>query len=386
MPARDAENLAVETDAGAVRVRLYWHPRGASWYYRFWMRGKQHHAATGADILSKARVAAIQAVRKAERAAGDGSPLTVAGAIDLSLLARWPKSETLDRSYTGAKNRLKQFERYADGDTDLSSLSLDETIDLVQAYLRHRQKAGVAATTIRNDQLALSGFFAWLIREQRARIGYRVNPASRKLLTLPRHVQRAQPPLSSAVQLAVLKAARGHETWPAVVLALGAGLRGIEIARLRWHDVDGDLKLARVGAKNKERLVPLPGRVLAELAALKKAGWPKPWRMGSHSMHDELSSLRASRGLPDAVTMQALRRSAAFRLSRELSPLDYARVLGHTLNVAQRHYLAFGSYGAAAAGNVLAPADWPETEPADSPADKIPARRRKANAHNELRG
>lgn len=381
---RRAETLTAVTDSGSIRIRLYWPAKGASWYYRFWSRGIQYHATTKTDVLTRARVVAIQEARKADRARDPAAPLTLNRAISRSLCARWPNENPLDRSYTSARNRLDQFATWAGGDTNLAALSTDDTIDLVQAYLTHRQKNGASPTTIRNDQLVLSGLFAWLLKTHRRQLDYRANPASRKLLTLPRHVQRAEPPLSREVQLAVLVAARGHETWPAVVLGLGLGLRSIEIARLRWQDVDFALRLARVGAKNRERLVPMAERVAEELQALKDAEWVKPWRMGSHSMHDQLSALRGTKGLPPDVTMQALRRTAAFRLSRELQPLDYARILGHTLNVAQRHYLAFGSYGLAAAGNVLTPADWPR--PAESPVE-IPRRKRlKANKHNDLRG
>ena len=64
--------------------------------------------------------------------------------------------------------------------------------------------------------------------------------------------------------------------------------------------------------------------------------------------------------LPKSVTFQSLRRTAAFRISREVDILTYARIMGHSLQVAQDHYLDFDTMGAWGVKESLDPEEWEE--------------------------
>jgi integrase len=103
-----------------------------------------------------------------------------------------------------------------------------------------------------------------------------------------------------------------------VVLGLGTGIRPIEGSRIRTEDFDWEHQIVTVRAKKRMRHVPMPKGVIDILKPLLAGRTGALWRYHSDTAHDILSKLRRIEPkLPDAVTFQRLRATAAFRLSRE---------------------------------------------------------------------
>lgn len=118
-----------------------------------------------------------------------------------------------------------------------------------------------------------------------------------------------------------------------IILALDTGLRRGEILSLRWSDVDLFGRSITIRAFNckteRERKVPMTGRVRAELMALPGKSADALVFGISCSVKKSFSSAREAAGLPD-VRFHDLRHTAATRLARGgMSLPEVARILGH---------------------------------------------------------
>lgn len=135
----------------------------------------------------------------------------------------------------------------------------------VRAWQQGLQSTGRKATTINRKRAALASFFNWLIWGERLTR----NPASSRYLRLKRE-QHIPVALTKNEIEAVVNAAkeRGALEYHVITMLAFTGLRVSELCDLNTSDYiqNGDCYLRVRQAKGqKDRLVPLAGRVLAVL-------------------------------------------------------------------------------------------------------------------------
>jgi integrase len=352
------QRFKVLTDHGSVKVTLEWPAKSAAWYYRFIVSGRRFYKSTKSAALPLAReIAKKAATEAAGLKACATTRLPIATAVQMYLTARWPESNTKNRYYQDVRNRLNRFANFRN--FDLAATNKDQFIGIIQDFLTKRTSDGVGPTTIGNDQRCLSKFCVWLGKRKPAIVPWKGNPASAREMELPSAHTEAQPPLNRTKQLAFINAAIGSPVWPVAALCLGAGLRPIEATRCDWSKIDLEGKMVTVFAKRRGRVVPLPAGVVAVLEAIEsKTG--KLFNYAETAVaHNMVQDLRQKHGLSDDITLQAMRRTAAFRISREVDLMTYATIMGHSLAVAQKHYLDFRSMASGNSSERLHPNEWP---------------------------
>lgn len=334
---------------GSKPVRVALVRRCGVLHYVFCLKGRRFRGSTGEAGETAARGVAREAVQRAMQAA-PGAPLLLADAIADYLETKWPDGGETRKSSEG---RLERFKAFA-GELDLSATSGDILTQRVQAFLDEGQaKHKRAPQTLRNDQLVLSAFCSWLLRSRTGRIPWRYNPASRKLLTLPAVQAPSHAEIPATALDDLLRAGRTFEVWPVIVLCLGAGLRPRGAAKRRWDEIDLEARTITVTEKKRTRIVPLGEWACLELTAWREAHKADEAVYPFHhdTAFDQIRQIRKAAGLPDSVTLQALRRAAANRLIDSVEPRIYSLVMGHSLEVAQKHYLLRTSAKAHAAVN-----------------------------------
>jgi len=360
-----------------TKVTLEWPENAAAWYYRFKLRGQpRQYKTTHEGDVRKARKVAEAAVEKASTLQHFKSQnLPIASAVDQYCTAKWPTAE--GTYYSDAHNRLERFAAFRA--IDLAASTRDEVIGLIQDYLEHRAKT-VGPVSVNNDQRALSKFCVWLGKRRPPMVPWKGNPASAENLELPSVPKNAKKPLNKAQQRELLAAGKGTAAWLPIILALGAGLRAAEIGRSEWDHIDFDQGLMTVqGKRGRQRVIPLATGVLSALKPLKKDSGPICYSVRSDSLCDALAALRKAvwpkikdgeviGDLRPTFTMQFLRVTAAFRISREVDIMTYARIMGHSLVVAQHHYLDFDTMAAWGRGEMLSPNEW-ETEQSEKTSE-----------------
>ena len=334
------------------------HDKDARWHYVFYYNGKRHRGSTGkiehADAIVFAHAEA-EKVRDFKPHPAGG--LTLSAAIAKSLATRWPVEQAKDdagetvsnESYSDAKGRLTAFSE-STGETSLSSLDFDGFTHMVQAYLDKRRAAEMSGRTIKNDQLVISAFFSWLMKakdEHGKRLvpQLKSNPAQKDLLTLPPAESVKLPDLNDVERKALIKAARGTELWPVVVLCLGAGFRPKGACVSPWSKFDLERGTFTVMEKNVERVVPLSDWTWKELKTWTAShsidtASQTVWPYHHDTAHDQLAKLRTKHGLSARTTLQALRRTADTLLyAAGVNPQEAAGIMGHTIQTAERHYV-----------------------------------------------
>jgi integrase len=364
--------LRVQTSARTILVRLHTRSQApACWHYYFSFQGR-HRGTTLQTALPAAQAAARQAVLDVVARAAVAGSLPLPAAIAAYLAGRWPDLDTtqprhaLPRHYCGADERLTRFDAWAFNrqsaianrqPPNLAALTLDQTTALIQQYLDHRKQT-CAARTILNDARALSAFFAYLLRtaDLKALLSYRDNPADMRFLTIAPAPSRPKPPAADLHVAELLEHGRRSKAWPAVLLCLCAGFRPIGASRVRWDDLDLESAHLAVEEKNVRRHVPLPQWVLQELQAWRRAH-PADETLcppERHKVHWALKQLRKKLGLPDNVTLQALRRSFISRcMDAGIGSDVVAGVAGNSPAVIARHYKSLGTLKASKVVSVM---------------------------------
>ncbi len=358
MKTQKPQRYKILTDHGPVKVTLEWPAKSAAWCYRFKIAGKRYYKSTKSTAIPIAReIARKAAIEAAGMRQCVSLHLPIESAITQYLTARWPESDTKNRYFQDVRNRLKRFASFRN--FDLASTSKDQLIGIIQDFLAKRTSDGIGAVTVGNDQRALSKFCVWLGKRKPAIVPWKGNPASALEMEMPAISTEAQPPLNKTKQLAFIAAAQGSPVWPVAALCLGAGLRPIEATRCDWSKIDLEGRMVTVFAKRRGRVVPLPAGVIDVLEAIPN----KSGKLFSYAetavAHNMIQALRQKHGLSDDITLQAMRRTAAFRISREVDTMTYANIMGHSLTVAQKHYLDFKSMASGNAADRLHPRDWP---------------------------
>lgn len=335
--------------------------KDAVWHYVFWYDGKRQRGSTGKLDWAEAKTVAVAEAEKVR----DTKPQSTGGftlkqAINSSLAQRWPiehaaaeAGETVENeSYMDAKGRLNGWSSFVGEDTSLGGLEFDAYTHLVQRYIDKRKANGMKGRTIKNDQLVISNFFTSMMK-LKTEDGKKVfpqlvhNPAAHNLLTMPEAETRKLPSLGNEEQKALIKAARGSELWPVIVLCLGAGFRPKGACRSPWSKFDLEQGVFTVTEKGEERHVPLSDWTWKELKTWTASHRPASasqtvWPYHHDTAHDVLEKLRTAHGLSARTTLQALRRTADTLLyAAGVNPQEAARIMGHTVQTAERRYVAF---------------------------------------------
>lgn len=320
------------------------------WHFDFWWNGKRHRGPTRKMVEREARGVAREAVEKTAAKKPDPvAGLTLQQAITMSLETRWPGEPVGNRSYNDAKERLENFAKLEGGATCLPALNLGGAIAIVQSFINKRVAQGLTGRTIRNDQIVISTFFTWLLKQRdkdgRELVDWKANPAARPLLTLPTPKKVVLPDLNHDELRALLAVAPSSEIWPVIVLCLGAGFRPSGACRSPWSKFDLVNGTFRVMEKNVERQVTLSDWTKAQLCAWKLAHPPANesetlWPHHVNTAHETLQRLRKAHGLSQNTTLQAMRRTADNLLYEAgLMPQEAAHLMGHSVRTAEAHYI-----------------------------------------------
>jgi integrase len=106
------------------------------------------------------------------------------------------------------------------------------TPDHVQQLYTQKIKEGWKPGSIRNIHKVLHKALKHAVRRRM------VSQNVCDLVSLPRQVKRKAQVLNKEQVIQLLKAARGHQLEPLIVLGLGTGMRHGEIGALRWQDIN----------------------------------------------------------------------------------------------------------------------------------------------------
>ena len=373
----DEFNVRTE-NAGEVRVTLTRRRVGGNLHYNFWINGEPYRNTCKTPVEREARSKARAAVLAA--AGARSGTLTLKQAIADCLATRFPidvkrkdqpkvkgVSSESSETYLDAKGRLQAFETFSGADTCLDALDLDGAINLVQRFVDHRRKTilikkvelangkieeqqrEISGRTIKGDQLVLSRFFAWLIKRRNESgqrvVPFKANPADAELLDMPAVETRVKPHLTDIEIDALIAAGKSSQLWPVIVLCL-SGFRPKGACRQTWERLELDQAEpdALVKEKGDERQIPLSPWSAGELLAWKSArdASGRIWPMHHDTAHDEMAKIRKAGGLSKNTTLQACRRTTEYKLYKDgVSPQLAAKIMGHSVQTAERHYVRF---------------------------------------------
>jgi integrase len=144
-------------------------------------------------------------------------------------------------------------------------MAVDVTDKTVSIYQTSRLKEAAAPKTI-NEEV---GFLLRLLGDAGDIIRTRLRRRKASKLAVPRGPGKAYTPAEKAAMLAAAKQARSPAIYPALMLALHAGMRDAEIRGLRWYRVDLSKAFLTVGDSKTEagegRTIPLNSALLGAL-------------------------------------------------------------------------------------------------------------------------
>jgi integrase len=298
--------------------------------------------------------------------------ISFAEALQKYVDQRWSESERRNnRGYHTVNSRLRAFVRDMKcADLRLKDLTVEQAAEIIQNYLDAEHQRGIGATTLDNVRRDLSRLYSFIIRSRF--VPFRENPcfAATGLLCLPKREIRCKRPLSDLEVQTLLWGARDTPIYWNLVLAVGCGLRMIGTCRVKPADVDFDARTVRVMEKKRERIIPLGTWAAGELRDwLASHEWRK---VDTAKIIKIVATIREEANLAADVTCQALRRTAVKKLwENGVSPQLAARIMGHSVEIAQRHYLQLETLNARDEVNFL---DFgPKAKPSALPAKPKPS-------------
>jgi integrase len=250
------------------RRSLSLYRKGAMFWVSGWdpSSGCTRHRSTGETVPALARVAFAQ-LAQAWQAGEDiwperrgakpaGARGTLAG--DLAAYKAWRAPQVSPHTLANDMSRLRAFCAAVEPSTTRSL-----TRRQVQEYT-DRSARQHAKRTYNQVVLALRVFFRWAVTRRLRQD----NPAEGIRLLAPG--REAIEHLTLAQRDKIIRASAGSPLEPAVLLALGCGLRLGEIERLAWRDLDlgrGQV-LVRRAKGGRPRTIPIPRPIAARLAEL----------------------------------------------------------------------------------------------------------------------
>jgi integrase len=175
------------------------------------------------------------------------------------------------------RNKSGVYARYAVGHVTRhlgKMMVVDVTDKTVTEYQTARLKEGAAPKTI-NEEV---GFLLRLLGESGDPIRARLRRQKMLKLAVRRQVGKAYTPEEKEGLLAAAKAARSPSIYPALMLALNAGMRDAEIRGLQWERMDLSSAILTVGDSKTEagegRTIPLNSALLE--AMIEHGSWYEP--------------------------------------------------------------------------------------------------------------
>jgi integrase len=317
-----------------VNVSLYRQSAGGTVYGYFSVNRKAHRVNLGTKVLRDARAAARSAIQLVQGTTERRDvPKDAAPLVEQYLAARWPSKPKDNLTYIDHRNRLNAFVKRG-FPANPARLSFEEAVQAVQSLYDKRDNG----RTQRNDREVLRAYFVWLMRERF--VAWPRNPVGNELLRL-KPLEAPEPaPLTADQVQALIPHAKKSPIWPVFLLCAGAGLRPAEALRVGWSNLDLAAAVVRVvnrkGKSRRPREVPLNGWVIEELKALPRAGellYPFTRRPAFMQMEAVADAAGVS------ASLQRLRQTACtIAIESGMSILDYSRIFGHDLSLAQRHY------------------------------------------------
>lgn len=137
----------------------------------------------------------------------------------------------------------------------------------IMDYKEIRQKEGIGPRTVNLELAVIRAFWNWMLARELCTF----NPASK--VRREKEPEQTRKALAMDYLNAILAACTTPREKLLVLLPLTCGLRGIEVSRIEWSDIDFENKLLHLdGAKTKNkrnRTLPLRGDVIELLQALR---------------------------------------------------------------------------------------------------------------------
>jgi len=171
------------------------------------------------------------------------------------------------------RNKSGVFARYAVGHLTRhvgKIMAVDVTDKTVTAYQTARLKEDAAPKTI-NEEV---GFLLRVLGELGDGIRARLRRQKKLKLALRKRVGKAFAPEEKEALLAAAKTARSPAIYPALMLALNAGMRDAEIRGLQWERLDLARAILTVGESKTEagegRTIPLNSALLGAMVDYSK--------------------------------------------------------------------------------------------------------------------
>lgn len=172
------------------------------------------------------------------------------------------------------RNKSGVYARYAVGHVTRhlgKMMVVDLTDKTITEYQTARLKEGAAPKTI-NEEV---GFLLRLLGEAGDPIRARLRRQKKLKLAVRRQVGKAYTPEEKESLLAAARAARSPAIYPALMLALNAGMRDAEIRGLQWERMDLSSAILTVGDSKTEagegRTIPLNSALLKTM--IEHARW-----------------------------------------------------------------------------------------------------------------
>lgn len=158
------------------------------------------------------------------------------------------------------RNRSQMYAKYAVGHVTRhlgKVMAVDVTDKTVVAYQTARLKEAASPKTI-NEEV---GFLLRLLGEAGDFVRARLKRQKRLKLAVRNQVGKAYDPEEKEALLAAAKSARSPAIYPALMLALNAGMRDAEIRNLQWERLNLNTAILTVGESKTEagegRTIPL---------------------------------------------------------------------------------------------------------------------------------
>lgn len=343
---------------------------GAAWWAYHYSGGKPHRRSLGTSDRREATRRGEEWAEELDRLLSEkGERIMLSTAIQ-SFLEYCRGNELSIQTLRGYAARLKRFLLFV-GDEAVSEWTPKQARTKVRDYLEAR---GREVRQVNYDRVPLVVLFNYL----RARDWYMGdNPADAKLQL--RHKTRrsfkSDGRCTTPEEDQVLRCEGQRSTlWPVILLTRWAGLRRGEACTLLWSEVDLDRGCLDVtghewGRKHPRRVWLAPWVVL-QLKMLRPAQvpgngrWPV-WPFHVDTATKELETFCGEHGLR-RVSYNDLRASFATECYRRgMTPAQESRIVGHGVQVAERHYL---EYEASEARDLLPPD--PLTEVSESAVEQ----------------
>ena len=249
------------------------------WWYNFTFAGRRIQESSKSRRKTVAQDAERKRRQELERTFNDVADRRQERIRPISEIAtkfqddyklRNPKSATFAEYAIGHVKRL------------VGSMMVADVGDVaVKDYQTARLKEKAAPKSI-NEEV---GFLLRMLEDQGDAIRVRLKRQNALKLSVGRRISQAFPPEEKAALLAAAAARRSPSIYPALMLALHAGMRDTEIREVSWAQIDLHKAIVTVGASKTEagegRTIPLNADVLGALVAhskwyLKKFGETRP--------------------------------------------------------------------------------------------------------------